>query len=94
MHKQKTHCASLLSEEDYNLWMVYLWPVFVWFHYLDKTSIQKLSRIYGNHACRGGRKETNRALCDRDGSASDQDAVVKVRPYYHVHRGSNYDALE
>ena len=36
---------------------------------------------------------TNRGLCGRDGSASDQDTVIKVRHYYHVHRGSHYDAL-
>ena len=36
---------------------------------------------------------TNRGLCGRDGSASYQDTVAKVRHYYHVHRGSHYDAL-
>ena len=36
---------------------------------------------------------TNRGLCGRDGSASDQDTVTKVRHYYHVHRGSHCHAL-
>ena len=53
------------------------------------------AQLYGNQACREGRVEgvANRGLCGRDGSASDQDTVAKLRHYYHVHGGSSYDAL-